>query len=58
MSEGYKEGKSLHENGAKPEDIEFNIELYRGNYPESQFYEWWLKGFRAGFLEEKKPVAS
>lgn len=55
MELGFVEGESLRKNGAKREDLDFNIELYRGNYPRSQFYSWWLKGFSVGFLcDEKK----
>ena len=58
ISIGYQDGKGLRDNGAKKDAIEFNIEVSRGNYPRSPFYDYWLKGFRAGFLGERKPIAT
>jgi hypothetical protein len=58
VSIGYEEGKVLRDNGAQPKDLVLNIEVSRGNYPRSPFYESWLKGFRAGFLGDRKPIAT
>jgi hypothetical protein len=49
-------GKTLRENGAKPNDFEFKFNLDTGpNYRSSVHYEQWLKGFRAGYYGERKP---
>jgi hypothetical protein len=53
---GYDEGALLRKNGAQPNALQFNIETNQGNYPDSPFYDHWLKGFRAGFLGERKPT--
>jgi hypothetical protein len=54
---GYEEGKSLRQYGAQPKGLAFNIEVSQGNYLYSPFYDCWLKGFRAGYLGEQKPIA-
>jgi hypothetical protein len=52
---GYAHGCGIREHGAKADDLDFNIEVWRGSYRQSHFYEAWLAGFTAGFLNTPKP---
>jgi hypothetical protein len=53
---GYGHGKTLRDGRAKPEDFEFNLGL-APCWPKDQVnYDYWLKGFRAGYFGEQKPT--
>jgi hypothetical protein len=54
---GYTEGTELRKNGARPEHVVDNIEIYGGQHAGRAFYAEWVKGFRAGHLGERKPAA-
>jgi hypothetical protein len=52
---GYAEGALLRKNGARPEHLADNIDVYGAQFKRSPHYDSWLKAFRAGHLGESKP---
>ena len=54
---GYTAGAELRKNGARPEHLAVNIEMSGACLINRPLYADWVKGFRAGFLGERKPAA-
>ena len=54
---GYEAGAELRKNGARPEHLGDNVDIYGAQHARSPFYADWVKGFRAGHSGERKPVA-
>jgi len=50
---GFDAGKRRRQYGAKPADLLSNIEIERGEYERSEFYDAWEAAFRRGYLGQQ-----